>query len=209
MYHVIFDIHSYWRAGTGHGAGALLDELVHRDIYGLPCLPGRTVKGLLRDAVCRAEQWEHIDKNLTVDCFGEENGLSLETKPGAIIVSDACIDDEVRNYLSALLQSKSDKLNQDGKMLRRGFFHPIYATRIEHETGCAQDKSLRGMEVAIPLKLTATLSVLPNSQLVDNNNWHEQLKKCLPLIRNIGSSGSRGLGRVTVKLENCSRQDDS
>jgi len=224
---VTFDIHSYWRAGTGRGAGALLDELVHRDGYGLPGLPGRTVKGLLRDAVCRAELWGHIAKDSTVCWFGGASCLKptaetenheeiterlkaeklnqkeavnrLETKPGALIVSDACIDNEVRNYLRALLQAKSTESNLEGEKLRRGFFHPIYATRIEHETGSAQDKSLRGMEVAIPLKLTATLSVLPNSQL--NGNWHTELAKCLPLIRSIGTSRSRGLGRVTVELE--------
>ncbi len=123
----------------------------------------------------------------------------METKQGALIVSDACIDTELRNYLSALLQAKSIALNLEGENLRRGFFHPIYATRIKHETGSAQDKSLRGMEVAIPLKLTATLSILPNAQL--NDNWYTELKKCLPLIRSIGNSGSRGLGRVTVTLE--------
>ncbi len=125
----------------------------------------------------------------------------LETNPGALIVSDACIDNEVRSYLRTLLQSDRSELNLQGKNLRRGFFHSIYATRIEHATGSAQDKSLRGMEVAIPLKLTATLSVSPNSPLYEDNNWWVELVKCLPLIRSIGTSRSRGLGRVMVELK--------
>ncbi|EDN71906.1 hypothetical protein BGS_0240 [Beggiatoa sp. SS] len=41
----------------GVGGGAVLDELVHKDGYGLPCLPGRTIKGLLRDGSVSAEMW--------------------------------------------------------------------------------------------------------------------------------------------------------
>lgn len=197
-----FKIHSYWRAGTGRGSGALLDELVHKDFYGLPCLPGRTVKGLLRDVVCRAEIWNQIPAGSTCCWFGSdarepgEQEIRLETEPGALGVSDAKLDDTLRNYLISLLTDKNR--SSKGKELCQGFFHQIYATAIEHETGSAKDKSLRGMEVTIPLTLTATLYELHPSEL--KNNWQADLKKCLPLIRAVGTSRSRGLGRVTVEL---------
>jgi hypothetical protein len=49
------DILSYWHAGSGRGAAALADAVVVRDDTGLPYLPGRTVKGLVRDAMDLAE----------------------------------------------------------------------------------------------------------------------------------------------------------
>jgi CRISPR/Cas system CSM-associated protein Csm3 (group 7 of RAMP superfamily) len=205
MYQIQFKIHSYWRAGTGRGGGALLDELVHRDAYGLPNLPGRTVKGLLRDAVYRAEQWQRIPKDSTLCWFGSnaiepgEDEIRLETEAGALGVSDAVLDDELKDYLISLLTSSEALTKQKGKKLCQGFYHQIYATAIEHETGSAKDKSLRGTEVTIPLTLTATLYELHSSQLTDN--WHQQLEKCLPLIRAVGTSRSRGLGRVTVELK--------
>ena len=41
---------SLWHCGSGLAAGADVDERVIRDKDGLPYVPGRTVKGLLRDA---------------------------------------------------------------------------------------------------------------------------------------------------------------
>jgi len=202
MYQLKFNIHTYWRAGTGRGAGALLDEMVHKDAYGLPSLPGRTVKGLLRDAVFRAEEWEQVSPGTTINLFGGnalENGQlesRLEIKPAALGVSDAVLDDAVRNYLIYLLKDENNARRVKGKSLRQGFFHQIYATAIE--SGSAKEKSLRGMEVTIPLTLTAQLHLL---KPLDDENWVNDLKKSLPLIRALGTSRSRGLGRVTVELE--------
>lgn len=202
MYQVKFNIHSYWRAGTGRGGGALLDEMVHKDAYGLPSLPGRTVKGLLRDAVFRAEQWKRIPPDSTINWFGGnalekgEQESRLEIKSGALGVSDAVLDNSLRQYLIYLLKDQNSSRQSRGKSLRQGFFHQIYATAIEHKSGSAKDKSLRGMEVTIPLTLTAQLhEILPL-----NDDWASQLEKCLPLIRALGTSRSRGLGRVTVEL---------
>ncbi|MEJ2682664.1 MAG: RAMP superfamily CRISPR-associated protein [Gammaproteobacteria bacterium] len=41
----------YWHAGGSHGQGFHTQATVARDHDGLPYLPGRTLKGLLRDAV--------------------------------------------------------------------------------------------------------------------------------------------------------------
>lgn len=203
MYKIKFNIHSFWRAGTGHGGGALIDEIVYKDVYGLPCLPGRTVKGLLRDAAFRAEQWGHIPKGSTVCWFGSnalepgETEIRFHTEPGALGVSSAILDEELRDYLISLLKDKHRKATT--KNLCQGFFHQIHATAIEHNTGSAKDKSLRGMEVTIPLELTANLHIVSSEKLA--SDWHTNLAKCLPLIRAIGTSRSRGLGRVTVELE--------
>ena len=45
-----FEIQSFWHAGSGRGDGAVADATVLRSRAGLPILPGRTVKGLLREA---------------------------------------------------------------------------------------------------------------------------------------------------------------
>ena len=52
-YRLKIDIQSYWHPSTGRGQGSDVDALAHRDKDGIPCLPGRTIKGLLRDAVNR------------------------------------------------------------------------------------------------------------------------------------------------------------
>jgi CRISPR/Cas system CSM-associated protein Csm3 (group 7 of RAMP superfamily) len=203
LYQIKFSIHSYWRAGTGRSGGALLDEEVHKDAYGLPCLPGRTVKGLLRRAVYRAEKWGLLNGNggdaktasLTQYWFGNAEN-HLENEAGTFSVSDAVLEKELRNYLISLLTSQSTGAKKKGQTLCQGFFHQTYATAIEHQTGSAKYKSLRGMEVTIPLTLVAELSAH-----LDDDGWKKTLTNCLPLIRAVGTSCSRGLGRVTVTLE--------
>ena len=195
-----FKINSYWQAGTGRGGGALVDSLVHKDVNGLPFLPGRTIKGLMRDAVYKVEQWGHLPKTATYYLFGsnatEEGVTRLETEPGALAFSDAVLPEELTTWLSY----------PDNAEIRQGLYQHISSTAINPETGCAVDKSLRAIEVTIPLTLTATITVLNNETLKELNwgtgkTWKDGLKSCLKLIRAVGASRSRGLGRVIVTIK--------
>ena len=41
---------SYWHCGSGLSAGADVDSLVIKDAKGMPFVPGKTIKGLIREA---------------------------------------------------------------------------------------------------------------------------------------------------------------
>lgn len=186
-YSLKFDIHSFWRAGTGRGGGAEYNETCIRDAYGLPILPGRTVKGLIRDAVYRMEQWKHVDEGTTECWFGTRlDGDEIVEKPvsGILRFSNAELEENIRSFLQE---------TQSNDELLAGFFHAQYATAIENNV--ALDSSLRVMEVTIPLTLYAQFEVLDDAQFN-----REAFKKCLSLIRGLGSHRTRGLGRVTVSL---------
>jgi CRISPR/Cas system CMR subunit Cmr4 (Cas7 group RAMP superfamily) len=43
------DFFSYWHASSGLAGGAYADLLVNKTREGLPYIPGRTLKGLLRE----------------------------------------------------------------------------------------------------------------------------------------------------------------
>lgn len=190
-YTLTFQFHSFWHVSTGRGGGAVLDMLTHRDVDGLPCLPGSSVKGLLRDAVFRAETWGYLDEDTTSEWFGtlgnEQNTENRFTTPGCLLVSDAAIARKVGDYLRYHQQANA----KDAKALLAGFFHAIAATAMEK--GIAKNKSLRSIEVVIPLELQAELEA--------PEEWdYSELEKCLPLIRAAGGGNNRGLGRVTVSL---------
>jgi CRISPR/Cas system CSM-associated protein Csm3 (group 7 of RAMP superfamily) len=201
-YHLQFKIRSFWQAGSGRGGGALIDAIVHKDANGLPFLPGRTIKGLLRDAVYRVEQWKHVPENTSHCFFGsallEEGITRLETEPGALAISDATLPAEIRKWLS---HPKTEP------QLRQALFKQLSVTAIDPATGSAIDRSLRSIEVTIPLTLTAQITVLNEERLkaIDwgkGQNWINRLEPCLKLILAVGASRSRGLGRVTVTLIN-------
>ncbi len=59
---LIVEISGWWHAGTGRGGGEDADAVVAKDRYGLPYLPGRHLKGLLRDACLRLERWQEEER---------------------------------------------------------------------------------------------------------------------------------------------------
>lgn len=188
-YQLKIDIQSYWHPGTGSGRGSDVDAVTHRDRSGLPLLPGKTLKGILRDAVARWEQFTQAKHtpSLAEQLFGADADAD-EKWLGSVRVSDAVLADDIRYYL---LEEKN---------LMTGLYRSIHATAIEHATGTAVNKSLRGIEVVAPLTLYATLDEVPNAPY-QVANWPKTIEQSLGLIQAIGAHRTRGLGRAIVTLE--------
>lgn len=215
------NINSYWHPGTGKGSGSHLDAMIERDRYGLPFISGKMLKGLLRDAVARMEGWKRLDKykssekqleinSLTETLFGSQSYQTDDTKTaplardftqsGVIRFSDATFPSEMQEWLG----------HKEQNTLRNELFRDFYSTAIQYSTGVAKKNSLRGMEMAIPVTLTATISWIGNSANNDasNNankndykeNWQEILNESLALVRAVGGHRTRGFGRAQLSL---------
>ncbi len=207
---LVVDVRSYWHAGTGRGSGSHLDAVVARDREGFPFLPGRTLKGLLREAVARAEAWGWLEDaggasgqpDLTRRLFGPEPGDGGGTEEGVsggwcglLRVGDARLPRAAR---AAILAAEAE----DGEGLREGLFRTHFATAIDPERGTPREGTLRGMEVAVPLRLEAPVSVHPSARHVElRERWHAILERALPLVRAVGADRSRGLGRAVLTLQ--------
>lgn len=187
---ITFEILSYWRVGTGQARGGTLDAVCARDGQGLPYIPGRQVRGLLREALTDAIELEWL-KNVTVDdLFGQnppkaDQAAQPDTKPGTLRFENARLADADRRALVTQPELK-DRL-----------FDTRRSTAIDPGTGTAKNRSLRFEEVAIPLTLIAEVSPLADAPA----NWFDCLDTAAPLIRGIGSGRNRGLGRVIVTCE--------
>lgn len=205
---LVVDVRSYWHAGTGRGSGSHLDAVVARDREGFPLLPGRTLKGLLREAVARAQAWGWLgdiddgagQPDLTRRLFGPapDDGGGTEGTPGGwcglLRVGDARLPRTVR---AAILAAEAE-----GEALREGLFRTHFATAIDPERGTPREGALRGMEVAVPLRLEAPVSVHPSARHVElRERWHAILERALPLVRAVGADRSRGFGRAVLSLE--------
>jgi len=123
------DFLDFWHMGSGTGAGAALDATVLKDKEGFPYVPGRTLKGLLR------EMAEYLDASKALDYFGDEGD-----KCASIYVSNAQIAKEERAYLNA------------HPHLKKHLFDKLTSTRIDSK-GVAEDKTLRRIEVVVPMRL--------------------------------------------------------
>lgn len=205
------EFHNYWHAGSGKGEGHHVDALCERDQDGLPVLPGRQLKGLLRNAVHRAESWgwlaglplpegplsSHEELLFGSHSQGDSRDAS---QPGLLQIDSARLPESERQYLAAPAQAE----------LRRELFAELFSTAI-NELGSAQRFSLRGLEVCLPLTLHAALQLNLTAQQEALRNQQQRylhagvglrvLESALPLLDNLGAHRTRGLGEAVVTLQ--------
>lgn len=182
---IALDISSYWHAGSGHAGPGDIDAAIVRDRHQLPYLPGRTLKGLFRDA---AELW-HAWNPGSFDpalMFGSEEGTT-EQPPGKLHFSDASLPSEFTSWGDSLDPGKRDVF--------QGLVEVIASTAID-ENGIAQDHSLRKLEAAIPMSLEASISWEEGGP--DDATISRWLGDIATLIRRLGSHRHRGYGRCTI-----------
>jgi len=124
---IIIEFFDYWHCSSGSSGGSKADLVVAKDNRGLPYVPGKTLKGHLREVA------KIIDKEFVEVCFGEEN-----KKEGKCYFSNAVLKEDIPNELIPYI------------------YKTISSTKID-ENGIAVDNTLREIEVVIPLKLYANI----------------------------------------------------
>lgn len=201
----------YWHAGSGRGSGYHLDAVCERDANGLPTLPGRQLKGVLRHAVRRAEAWGWLNKlaplpdgplqNHETLIFGSQSQTEHRsaTQPGMLRVESAHLPEPESRWLAAPEQHA----------IRAELYAELFSTAI-NDQGSAQRYSLRGTEVCLPVTLQCTLALAittthddlraqQTAYLKAGTGW-AVLLAALPLVDTLGAHRSRGLGEVRLEL---------
>ena len=161
----------YWHLSSGLSGGAQFDSMVVKDENKIPYVPGKTIKGLVREM---AE--ELFEQNFIEKYFGTEGN-----KQGEIYFTNAVIED--KTYKSIVENKLQDKL-----------FDVIASTQIG-ENGIAKDNSLREIEVVIPLELSGEILDIDDEEAVKN------IMKALKMVKRMGLNRSRGLGRCEISGE--------
>lgn len=194
--------YSYWHCGSGLAAGSDVDALVIKSLKKLPYIPGRTIKGLLKEAVeeilFMENQWDSIpeesnketNRQMFIRCFG--NSLDRDytqqecigkkdlSQRGESFFSNAELD---KNLAEAICQQR----------LQKQLYEQLAFTAID-STGTAKDNSLRQMEVCIPCILKGCILNVPEG-------FEPYIEKGLKMIKRIGQNRSRGLGRCDIHIE--------
>lgn len=168
---------TYWHCGSGLAKGADVDLLVVKDRDNLPFVPGKTVKGLLREAALELSEYGEFSKGAVLDAFGieadEDNNLS--SKPGSLSFSNAVLSQKEHD---ALVANKAQEY----------VYSSIASTAIDSETGVAKDHSLRKMEVVVPCTVEGTISGV-------DENFLSIIERSMKMVKRLGTNRNRGLGR--------------
>lgn len=183
---------SYWTCATGATRGRLYDSVCVRDREGLPYMPGRHLRGLLREAV---RQLPDVDADVVSLLFGprDTDGIAFGSQ---IRIGSASLVAPVR----ALLEKMSREERE------RALFATIQSTAINDATGAALETSLRTYEVVAPTLLEAEISGdgaafdergAPQKPCED---WFDIVQRALPLIEGVGAHRARGYGRAIFSV---------
>ena len=172
----------YWHCGAGSSGGSRTDALVVKDAEGLPYIPGKTLKGHIREMAEYSGDCTFVNA-----CFGGSSDSGEGSVP-----KDVCYDKnyegkEGKCYFSnAVLEERIDK------DLTPYLYKNISSTQIG-EDGLAVDKSLREIEVTVPLTLYATIEECPEA-------YREKMTEAFRQVKRIGLNRTRGLGRCEITL---------
>lgn len=180
---------SYWHAGTGLGKGAISDAIVLKDDKGLPWLPGKTLKGLFREGFQILADANQLSNDTVIAYMGEASSVKQNhenNRPGMLCFSNANPSFELQQ-----------KLNLDeNKSLKTCLYQTIASTKL-NENGIAVDKSLRTIEVCLPITLQATITAEISAEFSEKEILND-LQKAAGLIRCLGSHRHRGLGKCNI-----------
>jgi CRISPR/Cas system CSM-associated protein Csm3 (group 7 of RAMP superfamily) len=177
--HLVITMYSDWLVATSEGQG-MADASPVTDGNGLPYIPGRSLRGLLREAVGLTAN----DARLQDAVFGrrpQPGDPSATVTEGAVCISDARL---TRDVAEAVLDGEG---GQELMTVRR-------QTAICPDTGGAQQGSLRSLEVAMP-GLTLVAEVSGEAEALD------AIRLAAPLVQHLGNGRSRGLGRCRMTLQ--------
>lgn len=175
--------HSYWHCGSGLAAGAGVDALVVKDANQLPFVPGKTIKGLLREAM---EELHTFDAESNK--YSDEDFLALFGS-----------DDEAK-HKAATSFFRNAELKEDeqkaiiNEKLQDHLYKAVSSTAIDAATGIAKEHSLRKIEVVVPCALYGEIDDVPDNIVTD-------LTRAMGFIKTMGTNRNRGLGRCTISID--------
>jgi len=167
---------SDWHCGSGLAAGADVDALVIKDRDGFPYIPGKTIKGLVREAI---ETIGSTNENQINNSFGFFKDDKENMVKGQMFFENA----EFEKNLKATI---------DNQKTTKFLYRSISSTAIE-ETGIAKDNSLRRVEVVVPCELEGSIYDVPDE-------IRDDLVKALKFIKRMGVNRNRGLGRCKITV---------
>lgn len=165
---------SNWHCGSGLAAGADVDAIVIKDSESLPFVPGRTMKGLLRDAAENLYEESEIINQV----FG--------------ISGDKDEHHEGKSYFTNAVLSKEESKYIVSQNLTRHLYQTFASTAID-ENGIAKDNSLRKIETVVPCTLQGHILNVPDEAV-------SVLENAAKMIKRMGTGRNRGYGRCCIKF---------
>lgn len=174
---------NYWHSGSGLSGATYADNIVNKTNDNLPYIPGKTLKGLLRDAAMKINEIdpELVSQDFIIKVFGRDSAEKDTTR-----------EDEGLSFFTNAYLSENLSKNIIRENLSENLYSVLSSTQIDG-VGQAAEGSLRQLEVTIPLTVYAKIENFPEG-------LEEQLTYCFGWIKQIGQNRNRGLGKCKFSI---------
>ena len=198
QYKLIINLKSDLCASSGTGLGSLIDNDVCYDEYGLPYIPAKRIKGLLKEAAVEYCDWDENATKYLDEIFGIEGN----NNPGSIKLSNAYLSsyEEIIDSLK-YVPTKYKKYVDKQKFINL-FTNVRYQTAIDDETGTSKDNSLRSTRV-----VNKDNQFISRIEL-DNQEEKEFISKVSKLVTHMGMNRTRGFGEVVLEIQDLNNASD-
>jgi len=176
---------------SGESIAGIIDVEVEFDEYGIPFIPAKRIKGILREAaedinlICDDKYSEYID-----NIFGRPG----ECIPGNIILENGRLEDYevISDMIKRGQKSKEYGILFNEEFVKDNFTYIRSQTSID-EGGAAKENSLRNIRVLKKgLKFLFDLDI--------EREYIQFLSEVCKMVRHIGLNRTRGLGEVRLSL---------
>lgn len=191
--------------GATEGYGAIIDKDSVSDEVGLPIIPGKRVKGILRAEAELLNKFQPIaiqsdknndDKKTAIEMIFGKAGMTDKNTEYLSVSNFTLPDYEANNtYLKYLIQE--EKISRSEVIAH--FTTMRMMTRIDDD-GIAENTSLRTFRV---LKK----GLVFEGELTFDSDYLADFKSIVALTRRIGSMRNRGLGQIQCRLIENSKPD--
>ncbi len=187
--------HSFWHASSGLSGSTYAATLVNKSRKGLPFIPGKTLKGLLREA---AEILHELDPQkvtaaFITEVFGDRSPIeNPDARRPAEEKIEANYSPGTCHFSSAHL---SQALQQQIQETQKPHLYQVLSSTRINKDGLAENKTLRSLEVSVPLTLFAEIGQFPQG-----DDYRQQMNFCMQWTKRMGLNRSRGLGRCQFQI---------
>lgn len=194
--------------GSGIGWGALIDSDIVFDYYGLPLIPARRFKGLLRESATEVQEMQRASNPLESidDLFGtpeRESRLIINNLyPGGYEEYQ-----QLCQWIEWFKGSEKSRHLFTVENILNALTSIRQSTEIDVNTGTAKKNSLRTNRV-LNMNNEIIQYFEGNCHVIESNDADiELLSKAVANLRRIGSHRNRGMGKVRCSLINDAGED--
>jgi len=179
-----FEILQYWHCGTGAGGEGDVDATPITEPSGLPYIPGKHIKGLLREAARFAKQEGFTDADLETHWFGVRTSNAGQTETSGLIhVANAKMNGPFADYARSFHAANGHPCPESTAL-----FETLRQTALKD--GIALDKSLRSIRCTVSTTLETIVEIEAEAE--------KDLTLLCKLVRAVGHARNDGLGRCKV-----------